>query len=75
MLEAIRAGTILIRDGAVLPEALQYKSESYLPGWGPVQGSSVWRFSRRGISQPRRQNSSGSCKYSNCRRWVPRIGF
>jgi hypothetical protein len=38
MLEAIRAGTILIRDAAVLPEALQYKSESYLPGWRSVQG-------------------------------------
>jgi hypothetical protein len=38
MLEMIKAGTVLIREGTVLPDALQFESESYSPGWRSIQG-------------------------------------
>ena len=33
MQDAIKAGTVLIREGAILPQALKFESESYSPGW------------------------------------------
>ena len=33
MPETIKAGTILIKEGALLPEALRLESESCVPGW------------------------------------------
>jgi len=40
--EKIKAGTILIKDGTLLPEGLQLESDPYLKGWRLVksQGSS-----------------------------------
>ncbi|MFY9732891.1 MAG: hypothetical protein WAK24_19955 [Candidatus Acidiferrales bacterium] len=38
MVETIKAGTVLIKDGALLPEALQFESESYVPAWRLVKG-------------------------------------
>jgi hypothetical protein len=35
--EAIRAGAILIKEGTILPEALQIESEPCVPGWGLVK--------------------------------------
>src|ERR1700732_1934133 len=33
MPETIKAGTILIKEGALLPEVLRLESESCVPGW------------------------------------------
>jgi hypothetical protein len=33
MPETIKAGTILIKEGALLPEALRLERESCVPGW------------------------------------------
>jgi hypothetical protein len=38
MAETIKAGTVLIKEGALLPEALQFESESCVPGWKLVKG-------------------------------------
>ena len=38
MAETIKTGTVLIKDGALLPEALQFESESCVPGWRLVKG-------------------------------------
>ena len=38
MAETIKAGTVLIKEGALLPEGLQFDSESCLPGWRLVKG-------------------------------------
>jgi hypothetical protein len=38
MEETIKAGTVLINEGALLPEALQFESESCVPGWRFVKG-------------------------------------
>jgi hypothetical protein len=37
MTEKITTGTILIKEGTVLPEGLQLESESYLKGWNLVK--------------------------------------
>jgi hypothetical protein len=37
MEEKINTGTILIKEGAVLPECLQLESEPYLKGWSLVK--------------------------------------
>jgi hypothetical protein len=37
MAETIKAGTVLIKEGALLPEALQFESESCVPGWKLVK--------------------------------------
>jgi hypothetical protein len=36
MMEAIKAGTILIRRGAILPHSLLLESKSYSSGWAEV---------------------------------------
>jgi hypothetical protein len=38
MAETIKAGTVLIKEGALLPETLQFESESCVPGWRLVKG-------------------------------------
>jgi hypothetical protein len=38
MAETIKAGTVLIKEGALLPEILQFESESCVPGWRLVKG-------------------------------------
>ena len=38
MAETIKAGTVLIKEGALLPETLQFESESCVPGWRLVRG-------------------------------------
>jgi hypothetical protein len=38
MAETIKAGTVLIREGALLPEGLEFESESCVPGWRLVNG-------------------------------------
>jgi hypothetical protein len=38
MAETIKAGTVLIKEGALLPEALQFESEFCVPGWRLVKG-------------------------------------
>jgi hypothetical protein len=38
MAETIKAGTVLIKEGALLPEALQFESESCVWGWRLVKG-------------------------------------
>jgi hypothetical protein len=38
MAETIKTGTILIKEGALLPEALPFESESCVPGWRLVKG-------------------------------------
>ena len=37
MAGTIKTGTILIKEGTLLPEALRLESESYLPGWRLVK--------------------------------------
>ena len=37
MAETIKTGTVLIKEGALLPEALQFESESCVPGWRLVK--------------------------------------
>ena len=38
MAETIKTGTVLIKEGALLPEALQFESECCVPGWRLVKG-------------------------------------
>jgi hypothetical protein len=38
MAETIKVGTVLIKEGALLPGALHFESESYVPGWRLVKG-------------------------------------
>ena len=38
MRETIKAGTVLIKEGMLLPETLVFESEPYLPGWRSVTG-------------------------------------
>ena len=37
MANTIKPGTILIRDGSLLPESLLIESEPYAPGWRLVK--------------------------------------
>jgi hypothetical protein len=37
MPDTIKSGTILIKEGALLPETLRFESESCLPGWRLVK--------------------------------------
>src|SRR5258708_13192131 len=38
MPDAIKPGTILIREGTLLPETLRFESEPCIPGWRLVKG-------------------------------------
>ena len=43
MAEKINAGTILIKEGTLLPEGLQLESDPYLKGWRLVKSpGSFW---------------------------------
>jgi hypothetical protein len=33
----IKAGTILIKEGTLLPEVLRFETEAFLPGWRVVK--------------------------------------
>jgi hypothetical protein len=37
MPDTIKPGTILIKEGTLLPETLQFESESCVPGWRLVK--------------------------------------
>jgi hypothetical protein len=47
MLDKIRAGTILIAEGTVLPDSLQVDSESYSDGWTLVKDLDGYGLDRR----------------------------
>ena len=47
MPEMIRAGTVLIKEGTLFPEALQLESTSYSPGWRSVQGLDGYAMDRK----------------------------
>jgi len=47
MLDTIRPGTILIKEGTLLPETLQFESEFVVPGWRLVKGLDGDEFGRR----------------------------
>jgi hypothetical protein len=45
--DAIREGAVLIKDGTLLPEVLQIKGESCVPGWRLVRGLNGHAFDRK----------------------------
>lgn len=47
MRETIKAGTILIREGTRLPDALTLESELYSPGWRSVIGLDGYAMDRK----------------------------
>jgi hypothetical protein len=47
MQEAIQAGAVYIREGAILPDALTFESESYSPDWRSVQGLDSYALGRK----------------------------
>jgi len=47
MEEKINTGTILIKEGAVLPECLQLESEPYLKGWSLVKNVDAKELDRK----------------------------
>ena len=47
MAETIKTGTVLIKEGALLPEALQFESECCVPGWRLVKGLDGHAFGSR----------------------------
>ena len=47
MQEPIQAGTILIKAGTLLPDALTFESDSYSPGWRSVTGLDGYAMDRR----------------------------
>lgn len=47
MTDKIKTGTVLIKDGALLPEALQIESESCVPGWRLVKDLNGYALDRK----------------------------
>ena len=47
MQETIKAGTILIKEGTLFPEALKFESESYSPGWRSVTSLDGYAMDRK----------------------------
>lgn len=47
MQEAIKAGTVLIKEGTLLPDALKFESDSYSPGWRSVSGLDGYAIDRK----------------------------
>jgi hypothetical protein len=45
--EAIKAGTILIKDGTIFPEALRLESTLYSTGWRTVTGLDGYAMDRK----------------------------
>jgi hypothetical protein len=50
MADKIKTGTILIKEGALLPESLRFESERYLKGWRLVKD-----FDSRGLDRKIRE--------------------
>jgi hypothetical protein len=50
MADKIKTGTILIKEGALLPESLRFESEQYLKGWTLVKD-----FDSRGLDRKIRE--------------------
>jgi len=47
MRETIKAGTVLIKEGTLLPDALTFESESYSPGWRAITGLDGYAMDRK----------------------------
>jgi len=47
MADEIKTGTVLIKEGALLPEALQIESEPCLPGWRLVKDLNGYALDRK----------------------------
>jgi hypothetical protein len=47
MQETIKAGTVLIKEGALLPDALMIETERYTPGWRSVTGLDGYAMDRK----------------------------
>ncbi len=47
MAETIKTGTILIKDGTFLPDALQFESEPCAPGWRLVKNLDGYELGRK----------------------------
>ena len=47
MPDAIETGTILIKEGTLLPEALRFESEPYAPGWRLVKNIDGYGLDRK----------------------------
>ena len=47
MREIIQAGTILIKEGTLLPDAFTFESEPYSPGWRSVTGLDGYAMERK----------------------------
>jgi len=47
MTDEIKTGTVLIKDGALLPEALQMESEPCVPGWRLVKNLDGYALDRK----------------------------
>ena len=46
MAETIKTGTILIKDGTLLPDAVRFETESCVPGWRLVKELDKWGLDR-----------------------------
>ena len=47
MPDAIKTGTILTKEGTLLPEALQFESELFAPGWRLVKNLDGYGLGRK----------------------------
>ncbi len=47
MADTIKTGTILIKEGTLLPETLRFESEPYAPGWRLVQNLDRYELGRK----------------------------
>ena len=47
MPDTIKTGTILIKEGTLLPESLRFESESCAPGWRLVQNLDRYELDRK----------------------------
>src|SRR5882724_3043994 len=47
MPDTIKTGTILIKEGTLLPESLRFESESCAPGWRLVQNLDGYELGRK----------------------------
>jgi hypothetical protein len=47
MREMIKVGTVLIKEGTLLPDALTFESEPYSPGWRSVTGLDGYVMDRK----------------------------
>lgn len=47
MREVIKAGTVLFKEGTLLPDGLTFESEPYSPGWRSVKGLDGYAMDRK----------------------------